>query len=204
MQEHFAKVREVEEAIIRGDIEAAKTPALWIADHQTAAGFPPHTERPLQDMKAAARSVAATEDINNAAQAAANLVGACGSCHSAAKVEPKMPPPPERTATAERARHMLEHQMAVDLMYRGLIVPVSGDWKKGAEALKASPLRDKNLKDIEKEAVAAEARIHELAERALAAPDKSTRVAIYGEVIGSCASCHGLHGRVWGPGLPKT
>jgi mono/diheme cytochrome c family protein len=204
MKEHFTKVREVEEAIIRGDVEAAQAPARWLADHQPTTGFPPHTEQPLKDMQAAARSVVATEDINNAAVAAANLVGTCGSCHSAAKVEPKLPPQEERTAASERARHMLEHQVAVDLMYRGLIVPVSGDWKKGAEALKAAPMRDKSLKDIDKEATAAEARIHELAERALAAADKSTRVAIYGEVIGSCASCHGLHGRVWGPGLPKT
>jgi mono/diheme cytochrome c family protein len=204
MQEHFTKVREVEEAIIRGDVEAAQAPARWLADHQATIGFPPQTAQPLKDMQAAARSVAATEDLNNAAQAAAHLVGTCGSCHSAAKVEPKMPPPPDRTRTGERGQHMVEHQVAVDLLYRGLIVPVSQDWKKGAEALKAAPLRDKTMKDIEQEALAAEARIHELADRALAAPDKSTRVAIYGEVIGSCASCHGLHGRVWGPGLPKT
>jgi cytochrome c553 len=204
MKEHFTKVREVEEAIIRGDVEAARTPARWLADHQATSGFPPQTEQPLKDMQAAARSVANTENLNNAAVAAANLVGTCGSCHSAAKVEPKLPPPAQPAARSERARHMAEHQMAVDLMYRGLIVPVSGDWKKGAEALKAAPLRDPSLKDIQKEARAAEARIHELADRALAAPDKSSRVTIYGEIIGSCASCHGLHGRIWGPGLPKT
>jgi mono/diheme cytochrome c family protein len=52
--------------------------------------------------------------------------------------------------------------------------------------------------------MASEARVHELADRAAKASDRGARVAIYGEVIGSCASCHGLHGKVWGPGLPKT
>ena len=53
------------------DIEAARTPARWLADHQPTTGFPVQTAQPLKDMQAAARSVAATEDLNNAAQAAA-------------------------------------------------------------------------------------------------------------------------------------
>lgn len=203
MQEHFAKAREVEEAIIRGDLEAARTPALWIADHQRVAG-PAGTERPIKEMKAAARSVASTGDLKNAAQAAASLVGACGSCHAAAKVEPKLPPIAEGTPRSDRARHMMEHQQAIDRMYRGLMTPVSGEWRKGAEALKAAPLRGKALKDIQVEATAGEARVHELAERAIAAADQSSRVSIYGSIIGECASCHGLHGRIWGPGMPKT
>jgi cytochrome c553 len=204
MTEHFSKVRQVEEAIIRGDLEAAKTPAQWIADHQETTGFPAGTERPLRDMRAAAKSVASTDDIGNAAVAAATLVGTCGSCHAAAKVNPKLPALSEGASGSDRGRHMLEHQHAIDLMYRGLIVPSSGDWRTGALALKAAPLRDKALTDISKEAVAAETRVHELAERAAGAAEKSTRVTIYGSVVGACASCHGLHGRVWGPGMPKA
>jgi cytochrome c553 len=60
------------------------------------------------------------------------------------------------------------------------------------------------MKDIAQEAAAAEARVHELADRAIKAPDQSSRVAVYGSIIGTCASCHGLHGRIWGPGLPKA
>ena len=203
MAEHFSKVREVEDAIIRGDLDAAKAPARWLADHQEVAGAA-GTERPLKDMKAAAQSVATTDTIDNAANAAAGLVGACGSCHAASKVEPKLPPVAARTARSDRARHMLEHQVAIDRLYRGLVVPVSADWRAGAEALKAAPLRDKAMKDIAKEATAAEARVHELADRAIKAPDQSSRAAIYGSIIGTCASCHGLHGRIWGPGLPKA
>jgi mono/diheme cytochrome c family protein len=40
--------------------------------------------------------------------------------------------------------------------------------------------------------------------KAKAAADIGTKVAFYGEYIGGCAGCHGLHGKVWGPGLPKT
>lgn len=202
MADHFGKVREIEEAIIRGDLDAAKTPALWIADHQDASGVPA-AERPMKEMRAAARSVANANDISHAAIASAGMLGACGSCHAASRIEPKLPAVTEGAATGDRARHMMEHQFAVDRMYHGLIAPVSGEWRKGAEALKAAPLRDKSLKDIEKESAEAETRTHELAERAISAADQSSRIAIYGEIIGSCASCHGLHGRIWGPGLPK-
>lgn len=204
MADHFSKVREVEEAIIRGDVEAARTPARWIADHEETAGLPRHTEPYVKEMKAAAASVASTDDIGNAAVAAATLVGTCGSCHAAAKVRPKLPPVSEDASGTERARHMLEHQHAIDRMYRGLIDPTGEEWRTGALALKAAPLRDRALADVSKEAVAAEARVHELADRALNAAEKSARVAIYGSIIGACASCHGLHGRIWGPGLPKT
>lgn len=204
MADHFSKVREIEEAIIRGDVDAAKTPARWLADHQETAGLPPGTEQQVAEMKAAAASVASTDDIGNAAIAAADLVGTCGSCHSAARVMPKLPPVPADEAGTDRKRHMLEHQHAIDRMYRGLISPSSDEWRAGATALKAAPLGAKALADVPKEAVEAEARVHELADRALRAAEKSTRVAIYGSIIGACASCHGLHGRVWGPGLPKT
>jgi cytochrome c553 len=98
---------------------------------------------------------------------------------------------------------MAEHQFAVDLMYRGLVGPSDADWTKGAEALKAAPLGGKALPEA-KDAMAAEAKVHALADRAIKAVDRPAKAAVYGEVIGGCASCHGLHGRVWGPGAPAT
>ena len=198
MQEHFSKVREVEQAVIIGDVTAARTPALWLADHQPATGFPPATAQPLAEMKAAARTVATTADIQEAAMGAASLVGSCGRCHAAAKVEPKIPPAAEVPERKGLGGHMIDHQSAANLLYRGLIVPVSGDWVRGAEALKAADLGARDRKGLSAEALAAEARVHELAEQALKAPDQRTRITIYGSIIGSCAGCHGLHGRIFG------
>lgn len=203
MREHFTRVREVEEAIILGDISAARTPALWLADHPSMTGFPPATEGPLAEMKAAARTVATTSDVQEAAMGAANLVGMCGRCHAAAKVEPKVPLPPAIITVKGPTEHMINHQAAVDLLYRGLIVPVSGDWMRGAEALKKAELGSKERKGLTPEALAAEERVHELAEEAIKAPDQRTRINIYGSLIGSCASCHRLHGRVPGTAPAK-
>ena len=204
MAEHFTKIRELEEAIIRGDIESAKAPAQWIADHEETTGLPAGTESYVTEMKNAARAVAATDEIGNAAVAAATAVSTCGNCHAAAKVAPKLP---EERAPAEHSGtvpHMRGHLFAIDMMYRGLITPSDDLWRQGAEALKGAPLTEKDLTKVTKEIVTFETRVHELAGRAINAPDAGAKIAIYGEMIGGCATCHGLHGKVWGPGLPKT
>jgi hypothetical protein len=100
---------------------------------------------------------------------------------------------------------MLEHQWAVDLMYQGLAGPSDELWKKGVDALKAAPLSAADLprdSSLTTEIVANEKKIHEQADKALKTIDMGSRVALYSEVLGECASCHSLHGRVWGPGLP--
>jgi hypothetical protein len=204
MADHFAKVRDLEAAVIRGDLESAKAPAQWIADHQDGAGLPAGTESYVTATKDAARAVAASTSLGNAGVAAAFAVAACGECHAAAKVTPKMPEAIAPPAMQGTAALMGAHQYAVDLMYRGMVGPSDTLWKQGAEALKSSPLTDKDLAKAPKDIVASEARVHELAGRAAQAADAGSRIAIYGELIGGCASCHGMHGRVLGAGLPKT
>jgi hypothetical protein len=202
MSDHFTRVRAVEEAVIRGDLEAAKVPAQWIADHQETTGLPEGSEAQVTAMKDAARAVTAAADIPSAARSAAALVGACGDCHAASKVTAAMPLVMLGEAKPGKAAHMAEHQLAVDMMYRGLVAPSDDEWSKGAEALKKSALGAKDLPEA-KDALAAEKKAHQLADQALKATDRAAKVAAYGEVVGSCASCHGIHGRVWGPGAPE-
>lgn len=204
MDSHFGKVRELEQAVIRGDLESAKAAAQWIAEHQDTGGLPAGTESYVTSTRNAARAVAASASLGNAGVAASFALAACGECHAAAKVMPKMPEVSAPTAVPGPAAHMRAHQYAVDLMHRGMVGPSEALWKQGAEALKGSPLTDKELTKAPKEIVASEARVHEIAGRATQAADAGARIAIYGELIGGCASCHAAHGMVLGPGLPKA
>jgi hypothetical protein len=204
MAAHFGKVRELEEAVIRGDLEAAKAAAQWIADHQDAASFPTGMDSYVTATRNAASAVAASASLGNAGVAAAFAVAACGQCHAAAKVTPKMPEVSTPPTLPPAAAHMRAHQYAVDLMYHGMVGPSDTLWKQGAEALKVSVLTDKDLANASKEIAAAEARVRELAGRAAQASDAGPRIAIYGELIGGCANCHAAHGMVLGSGLPKT
>jgi cytochrome c553 len=204
MAGHFGRVRELEEAIVRGDLESAKEAAQWIAEHQEVAGLPVGTESYVTATKNAARAVAASASLGNAGVAAAFAVAACGECHAAAKVTPKMPEVSAPPTGPGVAAHMFVHKYAVDLMYRGMVGPSETLWKQGAEVLKGSPLRDNDLTKVPEEIVALETRVHDLARRAAQATDAGSRIAIYGELIGSCASCHAKHGMVLGAGVPKT
>jgi hypothetical protein len=207
MHEHLARVTTMQEAVIRGDIEAAMEPARWIADHQPTAGLPAGQEAVLADMKKQAAVVAEATDPKHAATATAMVVSYCGTCHAAAKVAVAIPEPAKSLSDNPVAAHMMEHQWATDLLYQGLVMPSEERWQKGLAAMQGTPLSEKDLpKDakLTKEIVALETKVHALAGQAETATDLGTKVAFYGEYIGGCAGCHGLHGKVWGPGLPKT
>ena len=204
MHDHFMRIQEIEEAIVRGDLEAAKEPARWLAEHQAAKGLPAATQPQVAALRTAARGVADAEDIAAAAKGSATLVASCGDCHKAANVSPELPAPTTAFRAAERANHMAQHQRAVELLYRGLARPSDDAWQQGAAALRESPLAAKDMPEVSKEVVSAEAAVHALADRAKRANDRDTRVHVYGELIGNCASCHGLHGRIWGPGIGKA
>jgi mono/diheme cytochrome c family protein len=206
MDDHFAKVTEVHDALIRGDLEGAKEPAKWIAEHQQIAGLPASAGPSLDEMKKGARQVVESADVGAATQGAASMAVACGSCHTATNAKPKFPPPASPAVKSEARTHMLEHQHAIDLLYQGLVGPSDQAWADGAKALKAAPLAGGKMpKDpqLTRERLAAEAAVHTLADKAATAANAQARAQVYAELVGGCASCHALHGKVWGPGLPK-
>jgi hypothetical protein len=207
MHENLARVTLMQEAVLRGDMEAAVEPARWIADNQKTAGLPAGTESVLADMKKQAAVVAEAKDFRNAATATAMTVSYCGTCHTAARFTPAIPEAAKPTAQGALATHMVEHQWATDLLYQGLVIPSEERWQKGLAAMATTPLAEKDLpKDakLTKEVAALEKKVHAMAANAKKAADIGTKVAFYGEYIGGCAGCHELHGKVWGPGLPKT
>jgi len=207
MHERLGRVTVIQHAVIRGDLEAAAEPAKWIVDQQDTAGFPAESAKYITDMKKFAANVAAAKDVPAAATSTAMMISYCGACHSAAKVTLTLTELPKPVGLKGPALHMREHEWAIDQMYRGLTSPSEDLWKKGVEALKEAPMAAKDLpKDagLTKEVMASETKIHEQAEKALKTTDMGSKVALYGEVLKECATCHSLHGRVWGPGLGKA
>jgi hypothetical protein len=207
MDDHFTKVTEVYDAVIRGDLDAARVPARWIAEHQDAAGLPPAAQPKVDEMKQAARLVVDAVDVAAAAHGTAAMAVACGNCHAATSVKPKFPAPaPPPPAKSEAEAHMRDHQRAIDLLYQGLVGPSEQAWADGVRALKNAPLSGVNMpKDpqLTRERVLAEVEVHALADQAKVAADAPARAEVYAQLTANCASCHALHGKVWGPGLPK-
>ncbi len=205
MHDHLGHVATMQDAVIRGDLDAVAEPANWIVSHDAPA-LPAGTENFAPDMRKIAAMAAGAKDVKAAATATAQLVASCGACHRAVTTPVAWPEPVKPAGAPGIDAHMLEHQWAVDLMYQGLAMPSADAWKKGIEALKASPMAATDLpKDekLTKEIQAFEKKVHELATKAAAAADVGSQVAVYAETIAACAGCHGLHGKVWGPGIPK-
>jgi mono/diheme cytochrome c family protein len=205
MREHFQRVGEVENAVIRGDLDAVREPATWLASHDSAIELGRASASQVATLKEAARKAADAKDIPAAATATAQMIAACGDCHRAAGVVPAPQKPAEPTVGGP-VGHMLEHKLATDLLSDGLIVPSDTLWKQGAGDLKEAPLRPGQLPRDPKltpQIASAEDRIHDLATKAAQATEEAARVQTYGQIISTCAQCHGLHGRVWGPGVPK-
>jgi mono/diheme cytochrome c family protein len=202
MQHHFVQAALVQEALIRGDLDGIREPATQLAQLPTPSGLPGAALPFLEETRHAAARAASARTEATAATATASLLAQCGECHRAAGVfiAPAVAGKPN---VGGIVGHMLEHQRAVDELLEGLIAPSASAWRDGASRLATAELGSVKLpsdlkmtSDVRK----IEARVHQLASQAAAASDASARIASYAQVIATCAECHGIHSRIWGPG----
>jgi cytochrome c553 len=205
MPNHFSEIEVARNAVIRGDVEDVRAPARWLWRHPPDASLPERSLPLLDGMRDAARAAAEASDIPAAAHAVARLAGACGRCHAAIDIRAILP---TRAAPSVGGLvgHMIAHQRAVDHLHAGLVEPSDTLWAQGAEALDVAPLERRKLPPdagLTGEIVAAETRLHDAAAHARRAATLDARIAAYAEVLSTCADCHGLHGRIWGPGMPR-
>jgi len=200
MAGHFAEIGQVHDAVIRGDLAAARRAAGVLAAGDSE-GLPAKTRPSSDQMKMLAGRVAAATDVAAAASGTAAMLGTCGECHLLAGAHPA-PALPDRPAVGQTVGHMLDHQRALDRMMQGLVVPSSALWNEGAQALRVAPLASGKLpKDpkLTPDVAAGEQRVHQLADQAAGTSDPQARSALYGELLGTCARCHSLHANIWGP-----
>jgi mono/diheme cytochrome c family protein len=83
-------------------------------------------------------------------------------------------------------------------MWEGMIVPSGVVWDGGAEVLAEAPLAPSDLSaDIEVLAEVSEMEgvVHRLGAEAIGVTSQADRARLYGEFLGTCASCHRKTGR---------
>jgi cytochrome c553 len=201
MHEQFRSVMGAHNSIIRGNLQGAKNEARLVAHFPDPVGLPPGAAPYLVAMRTAAGRAADAADLPAAALATASMLATCGDCHRAVGTMPAHPAPAEPTLGGVIG-HMIAHQAAMDLLVQGLTTPSTSLWNQGADALVAAPLRKSQLPSDAKvtgEIMKSEKRLHELAARARQAEDTPSRVAVYSELVTSCATCHGVNGKGYGP-----
>ena len=190
MFDHFTRASSVQSALIVGDLEGARRPAAWLAEHDAVATAAPGDRGWLEALSTASAEIRDASSVDEAADATGRLAQSCAGCHTSSNRGPRFRSAGEPPRGDDRATHMIRNLWAMDRMWEGLIGASSETWAAGARA----------IADEEPEsfpggsAVAALARaIHEQATRAERTPS-GDRAEVYADLIKTCAGCHTLVG----------
>jgi len=197
MSGHFLRAKQIQAALIRGDLSAARTAAGKLVEPDQLAGLPPDAQPHLDRLTAAAERVARAADLAAAAAAAGAVAQACGGCHSASAAELSFASGSFVPSGAQTAPHMLRHRLAADRMWEGLIGPSDAAWQAGAELLDEDPIPIATggldpARAAQLEALARQ--VHRLGARARAAGDHAARAELYAQFLAACSGCHSLTG----------
>jgi len=193
MEEHLDRVTETRDAVIAGDLEAAKESATWLSEHEPAAqiqeAWIPHVE----NMKQAVAGASAWATIEEASRAVAEMAHSCGQCHTTVAATITRAPVPEPQPGKGIAAHMRLHAAAADRMWKGLVSPSELSWGMGARTIgvKALGPGDLGLEGTAPEAIVELAKaVHTLGVKAAEAAAGEERVTAYAELLGTCGGCH--------------
>lgn len=192
---HFARAGQIQSALIMGDLEGARRPARWLAQHHIVEGLPAGTESFGNVMQSIASEIAESQTIESAAKSASRMARTCGNCHSANQAGPSFILTSRAPEAPDLPGHMLLHLWAVDRMWEGMIGPSDDYWISGARALAETDALDN--KDFPISSAATEnlaRRVHSLAGEGVVTSEQMRRGEIYSDIISSCASCHQMLG----------
>jgi mono/diheme cytochrome c family protein len=179
-----------------------RAPARKLATVAAPAGLPDAAAPFVEEIRRAGQRAADAATLSTAARATVSMVTACAGCHRAVGVFPV----PSRSPGHDLGGlvgHMLEHQRAADAMLVALMIPSAAEWREGADRLRVAPLLPSKFpKDAKatKEIRALDLSVHQIADLAMDAETADERARVYTELLTTCAQCHRLHSRVWGPG----
>ena len=195
---HYENVGRLHTEAAAGRLRGVHTVASELLARESGEGLPDHLASHVDELRTYAALAARAPDPTSAASAVARVAAACGSCHKSTKRGPtyevRTGPPGADNALATR---MIRHTWAADRLWDGLVGPSDESWRAGASVLRDAPLfTDALTQDVAQyEPVTKLAwTVHELGARANSARDQSVRAALYGELLGTCASCHKLLG----------
>jgi len=195
MQATFWKAVEARNAVIAGNLEAAKLAGLALEKHDYEGTLPESWKHWTKQMQKEAGNLAIAGSLAEAAQTVGALSLTCGDCHAQKQQGPdrgREEPMPWRDPPETVHGRMARHEVGVDQLWSGLIIPSEDAWRAGIVTLTRAPL---NRPQQEGEAIDPELgkRIEEvraLAKRARTATSHAERAQIYGELLGTCGSCH--------------
>jgi hypothetical protein len=191
----FGEALRARDAIIAGDLAAAKQAALLLA-RQDLDSVVPRDWRPwTQHIQQYARELTAAPNLGAAAQALGQIALECGDCHDIQQHGPRRipaKPEPWRGPPEAIEERMLRHEIGAGQMWDGLVMPSEQSFRTGTITLERAPLTPPEQQGLPVDPVL-NARIEvvrELAKQAQFVTTYAERGRVYGELIARCAGCH--------------
>ncbi len=193
MHERLIALEEMEYAVLRGDIDAARMSAVDVDVERLHESLPPEWQSRADGLVAALKQVAGKKDLASVARGTATAAAACGSCHASAGARVAFARPHHPGAEGGVVPHMQRHREAAALMREALVSADPARWRDAMIWLAEGPLEDAELRPgeaLDATAKEWEATVHGLAAKGQQAEDQAARGELYGEVLLACASCH--------------
>jgi len=195
MYDRMARTAALQQAVLAGDLEAARAPARWLDTHNDTEILGGDAEVYVARMRVTAGQISSARTVEEAARYLGEMGTACGACHQSAGIPVDfrwLPLPP---ASGEIDAHMVRHRWAVDRLWEGLVGPSEEAWDAGAKALAQPSLhitRTTAEAGRRHRAEAGDALVQRLGVLATEDGGAEERAELFSEVVGACHDCHEL------------
>ena len=87
MHYHARQLERINDALAAGNLDAAQTPAYWLAAHEQLEGAADDSQPYINEMRDAALAVSEAPDLATARAATQRIADSCADCHAHAGVE---------------------------------------------------------------------------------------------------------------------
>ena len=192
MHENFDLVRAIQKLLVRGNLDEARRLAASIARAPDEPGMQPWATHATRVRERAA-AIANAPSVDEALRAEARLADACAGCHADAGVVPEFrsPPPAPADKPTVEAR-MARHLWAADRLWEGIIGDADDSWRAGLDVLSATPLPWSKVEGDREPLGKQLQRLADDARKMGRSTDRAERARAYGEILVTCAACHGV------------
>lgn len=197
MQATFWDSLRARDALIDGDLAAAQRAADKLAQTDYSRVVPADWKVGVGALQQHAAALSIAPNLVAAAQELGRMALSCGECHELRKRGPGrtlMVPLPWEDPPESLEERMQRHQMGVDQMWDGLVLPSENAWRSGTVTITRAPLRapEQAHESISPELQARIEATRDLGRQARVATTFQERGRIFGELIAGCAQCHYL------------
>ncbi len=197
MRGHFIEASGAREALIRGDMAAAKRSMKWLAEHQQTQSIPEALLPYYSAMQESAKRFSRVSTLREAGAALALTLTKCADCHRNGQTGPRFAKPPVPTGEG-RKNHMRRHQWVAQRMWERLVDGSDAGFNEAAKVL-ADQTWDVDVPALTgKNDAAAQTlakHVHELSAESPLATTVQARTDLYGHFLATCATCHRLLGK---------